>query len=52
MIVLFVLGKAGIAHRDLKSKNILVKSSGECCIADLGNKLPDLFIEVTLQRSN
>jgi len=31
-----VLGKAGIAHRDLKSKNILVKSSGVCCIADLG----------------
>jgi len=30
------VGKAGIAHRDLKSKNILVKSSGACCIADLG----------------
>lgn len=30
------LGKPGIAHRDIKSKNILVKSNGTCCIADLG----------------
>lgn len=29
-------GKPGIAHRDLKSKNILVKTNGQCCIADLG----------------
>ena len=29
-------GKPGIAHRDLKSKNILVKSNFTCCIADLG----------------
>eukprot|EP00117_Sycon_ciliatum_P019845 scpid78160/ scgid1515/ TGF-beta receptor type-1; ESK2; Transforming growth factor-beta receptor type I len=28
--------KPGIAHRDLKSKNILVKQDGTCCIADLG----------------
>jgi bone morphogenetic protein receptor type-1B len=28
--------KPAIAHRDLKSKNILVKSSYECCIADFG----------------
>ena len=30
------VGKPAIAHRDLKSKNILVKSNHTCCIADLG----------------
>ncbi|XP_077997804.1 TGF-beta receptor type-1-like [Glandiceps talaboti] len=29
-------GKPAIAHRDLKSKNILVKRNGQCAIADLG----------------
>ncbi|KAL5006086.1 hypothetical protein ScPMuIL_017244 [Solemya velum] len=29
-------GKAAIAHRDVKSKNILVKRNGTCCIGDLG----------------
>lgn len=29
-------GKPAIAHRDIKSKNILVKRNGECCIADFG----------------
>ena len=29
-------GKPAIAHRDVKSKNVLVKKNGECCIADLG----------------
>ncbi|XP_062453168.1 serine/threonine-protein kinase receptor R3 isoform X2 [Rhea pennata] len=29
-------GKPAIAHRDLKSRNILVKSNKQCCIADLG----------------
>lgn len=29
-------GKPAIAHRDLKSKNVLVKKNGFCCIADLG----------------
>ena len=31
-----VLGKPAIAHRDLKSKNILVKKDLTCAIADLG----------------
>lgn len=30
------LHKLAIAHRDLKSKNVLVKSDGTCCIGDLG----------------
>lgn len=30
------LGKPAIAHRDLKSKNILVKQNGTCAIGDLG----------------
>jgi len=29
-------GKPAIAHRDLKSKNILVKSNTTCAIGDLG----------------
>ena len=29
-------GKPAIAHRDLKSRNILVKGDFSCCIADLG----------------
>lgn len=29
-------GKPAIAHRDLKSRNILVKTDYSCCIADLG----------------
>jgi len=31
-----IRGKPAIAHRDLKSKNVLVKNDGTCCIADLG----------------
>lgn len=29
-------GKPAISHRDIKSKNILVKRNGECAIADFG----------------
>lgn len=32
--------KPAIAHRDLKSRNILVKADYSCCIADLGLSLP------------
>lgn len=36
IIFVFRLGKPAIAHRDLKSKNILVKSNLTCAIGDLG----------------
>lgn len=29
-------GKPAIAHRDIKSRNILVKRDRTCCIGDLG----------------
>lgn len=34
--------KPAIAHRDLKSRNILVKRNGQCCIADLGKVCKDI----------
>uniref|UniRef100_A0A672NB83 receptor protein serine/threonine kinase n=1 Tax=Sinocyclocheilus grahami TaxID=75366 RepID=A0A672NB83_SINGR len=36
MVLSLSSGKPGIAHRDLKSKNILVKKNCMCAIADLG----------------
>ncbi|VDO07985.1 unnamed protein product [Rodentolepis nana] len=36
MAIVGTSGKPPIAHRDLKSRNILVKGDGECCIGDLG----------------
>lgn len=35
-VLFFFTGKPAIAHRDLKSKNILVKSNTTCAIGDLG----------------
>ena len=40
-------GKPAIAHRDLKSRNILVKSDLTCVIADLG-----LCVKCVKQRSS
>jgi len=42
-------GKPAIAHRDLKSKNILVKANGTCAIADLGlavRHMPDDSVDI------
>ncbi|CAG9818953.1 unnamed protein product [Phaedon cochleariae] len=36
MDIMGTQGKPAIAHRDLKSKNILVKLNGSCAIGDLG----------------
>lgn len=33
--------KPSIAHRDLKTKNILVKRDMECCLADFGSSIRD-----------
>jgi serine/threonine protein kinase len=35
----FLQGKPAIAHRDIKSKNILVMSDRRCCIADFGHAI-------------
>jgi len=34
--IIGIRGKSAIAHRDIKSKNILVKDDLTCCVADLG----------------
>ena len=36
MDIIGTQGKPGIAHRDLKTRNILVKKNLTCSIADLG----------------
>ena len=48
-------GKPGIAHRDLKTRNILVKSDYTCCLADLGlalryDKAADKIEELSTKR--
>uniref|UniRef100_A0A1A9WJF2 receptor protein serine/threonine kinase n=1 Tax=Glossina brevipalpis TaxID=37001 RepID=A0A1A9WJF2_9MUSC len=42
-------GKPGIAHRDIKSKNILVKNNGQCSIADFGFAIKYLSTENDLR---
>ncbi|KAL8163675.1 UNVERIFIED_CONTAM: hypothetical protein K2H54_033059 [Gekko kuhli] len=42
-------GKPAIAHRDLKSRNILVKKNRQCCIADLGSRYTLLVALVDTQ---
>lgn len=49
-----VQGKPAIAHRDLKSRNVLVKKDGTCAIADLGLAVKDentLHIDAQLLKS-
>ncbi|KAJ8710396.1 hypothetical protein PYW07_009762 [Mythimna separata] len=44
-------GKPAIAHRDIKTKNILVKVNGECCIADLGLAVSRQHVAAGLQHN-
>lgn len=46
--ILTTQGKPAIAHRDLKSKNILVKKDMRCCIADLGIIIIHVYIDARL----
>lgn len=47
-----LIGKPAIAHRDLKSKNILVKSDLTCVIADLGLAVRYMSGELDLPDNN
>lgn len=52
--IFFLTVKPAIAHRDLKSKNILVKNDLSCCIADLGlaAKYDSIKREINLPDNN
>lgn len=39
-------GKPAIAHRDIKSKNILVKRDGQCALADFGLAVSFLIFDM------
>lgn len=45
-------GKTAIAHRDLKSKNILVKKDLTCCIADLGLAVREVRSKLPLKKDS
>ncbi|CAL1529061.1 unnamed protein product [Lymnaea stagnalis] len=40
--------KPAIAHRDIKSKNILVKDNGQCCLGDLGHAVRSDKLDVDI----
>ncbi|BFZ20998.1 hypothetical protein BsWGS_24037 [Bradybaena similaris] len=41
--------KPAIAHRDIKSKNILVKDNGQCCIGDLGHAIKNNHVSINTE---
>lgn len=48
---IFQQGKPGIAHRDIKSKNVLVKCAltGACCVADFGMAVTSRDVTIPIQ---
>ncbi|MFH4977134.1 hypothetical protein AB6A40_003843 [Gnathostoma spinigerum] len=44
--------KPGIAHRDIKSQNIIVKRPGVCCIADFGLALSEDMVKNNWENIN
>lgn len=52
LIIYTFTDKPGIAHRDIKSKNILIKNDMTCCIADLGMAIRYINGEVDIPRQD